>query len=93
VSAFYAKVSTPVLADLKIDWGDMSVSDLYPEPLPDLFVGSQLVLVGRYRNGGPTTIKLSGTVNNQSQSFSYGDLSLRSSGGADFIPRLWATRR
>lgn len=93
VSAFYAKVSTPVLADLKIDWGGISVSDMYPDPLPDLFVGTQLVLVGRYRNGGPATLKLSGAVNGQSQTFTYGDLAFRSSGGADFIPRLWATRK
>jgi len=93
VSAFYAKVSTPVLADLKIDWGGMSVSDVYPEPLPDLFVGTQLVLVGHYRSGGPAAIKLSGMVNDKSQTFTYGDLTFRSSGGADFIPRLWATRK
>jgi Ca-activated chloride channel family protein len=93
VSAFYAKVSTPVLADLKIDWGGISVSDLYPEPLPDLFVGSQLVLVGRYRSGGPATLKLSGTLNGQAQTFTYGDLTFKPGGGADFIPRLWATRK
>jgi len=93
VSTFYAKVSTPVLADLKIDWGGMSVWDVYPTPLPDLFVGSQLVLVGRYRNGGPATIRLSGTVNDRPQTFTYSDLTFRSSGGADFIPRLWATRK
>ncbi len=93
VSAFYAKVSTPVLADLKLDWGGMSVSDVYPDPLPDLFVGSQIVLVGRYHSGGPATIKLSGVVNGSPQTFTYGDLTFRSSGGADFIPRLWATRK
>jgi Ca-activated chloride channel family protein len=93
VSAFYAQVSTPVLADLKLDWGGISVSDVYPDPLPDLFVGSQIVLVGRYRNGGPATIRLSGTVNGKSQTFTYSDLTFRSNGGEDFIPRLWATRK
>jgi Ca-activated chloride channel family protein len=93
VSAFYAKVSTPVLADLKLDWGGMSVSDVYPDPLPDLFVGSQLVLVGRYHGSGPAQVKLSGVVNGNPQTFTYGDLTFGSSGGADFIPRLWATRK
>jgi len=95
VSAFYSKVSTPVLADLKLDWGGMSVSDVYPDPLPDLFVGSQIVMVGRYasRNGEPATIKLSGTVNGERQTFTYSELTFRASGGADFIPRLWATRK
>ncbi|MEK7276605.1 MAG: hypothetical protein AAB427_04590, partial [Chloroflexota bacterium] len=86
-------VSAPVLADLKLDFGGVSVSDTYPEPLPDLFAGSQLVLVGRYRDGGDTTITLRGTVNGESRSFEYGDQRFRQSGGDEFIPRLWATRK
>ncbi len=93
VSAFYAKVQAPVLADLKIDFGNILVSDLYPDPLPDLFAGSQLVLVGRYRGGGDTVITLKGTVNGESRAFEYGRLRFRESGGDDFIPRLWATRK
>ncbi|MBI3243705.1 MAG: VWA domain-containing protein [Chloroflexi bacterium] len=93
VSAFYAKVQAPVLADLKIDFGNVLVSDMYPDPLPDLFAGSQLVLVGRYRDGGDTTITLKGNVNGETRAFEYGRLRFRDSGGDDFIPRLWATRK
>jgi Ca-activated chloride channel family protein len=53
VSSFYAKVSMPLLSDIAIDFGSARVEDTYPQPLPDLFAGSQLVLVGRYRDGGP----------------------------------------
>ena len=42
VSAFYAKISTPVLTDLTLDFGGLPVYDLYPSPLPDLFAGSQI---------------------------------------------------
>jgi Ca-activated chloride channel family protein len=94
VSAFYAKVSTPLLADLALDLGDIRTSDVYPYPLPDLFAGSQLVVVGRYRDGGETTIRLSGEVNGQPQVFHYEGVRLQQeSGGAEFIPRLWATRK
>ena len=93
VSEFYAKVSTPLLADLKLDFGDVLVEDTYPYPLPDLFVGSQLVLVGRYRRGGNTEVILSGEVNDEVQRFTYGDVSFRKKGGESFIARLWATRR
>src|SRR3990172_5304504 len=44
VSSFYAKVSTPVLTDLRLDFGDVTVYDLQPDPLPHLFAGGQLVL-------------------------------------------------
>jgi Ca-activated chloride channel family protein len=93
VSAFYAKVSTPVLADVTIDWGSARVYDVYPYPLPDLFAGTQLVVAGRYRESGATTITLKGNVNNVPQAFTYRDVSFRTWGGDDSIPRLWATRK
>lgn len=93
VSAFYAKVSTPVLAGLSLDFGNIFVEDLYPYPLPDLFAGTQLVLVGRYREGGATAITLRGTVNGQEKAFVFEDLTFRDEGGEPFIARLWATRK
>ncbi len=92
VSAFYAKVSTPVLADMDLDFGGITVERLYPSSTPDLFAGTQMVLVGRYRDAGPATITLSGEVNGERVSFVYPDQYFRDSGGAEFIPRLWATR-
>lgn len=92
VGSFYSKISAPVLTDIQLDFGDVFVEQFYPQTLPDLFVGSQLVLVGRYRNGGPADITLSGTVNGERQTFLYQDNLFRSQGGDDFIPRLWATR-
>ncbi len=56
LSAFYEKISTPVLTDLSIDFGGMPVYDLYPAPLPDLFAGGQVVVVGRYRQGGTSDV-------------------------------------
>jgi Ca-activated chloride channel family protein len=92
VSGFYAKVSTPVLADISLDFDNVIVEQLYPQSLPDLFAGTQLVLAGRYRDGGPATITLNGMVNGREQTFVYEDNVFRSLGGDDFIPRLWATR-
>ena len=92
VSAFYTKVSTPLLADVAIEVENVHIQDVYPYPLPDLFAGTQLVVVGRYRDGGPTTIQLTGQINQQKQSFSYEGY-FQQSGGDRFIPRLWATRK
>lgn len=93
ISAFYNKVQAPLLADLKLDFGDVNVSEVYPDPLPDLFAGSQLVVVGRYRDGGTGAITLRGQVNGDARQFAFDDQTFRTSGGADFIPRLWATRK
>ncbi len=92
VSGFYAKVSSPVLADISLDFDGIIVEQQYPQDMPDLFAGTQLVLTGRYREGGPATITLEGDVNGRTQTFTYRDNNFRTRGGDDFIPRLWATR-
>jgi Ca-activated chloride channel family protein len=93
VGAFYAKVSTPVLADIELTFRGVRVNDAFPYPLPDLFAGTQLVLVGRYRDGGPATVTLEGTVNGRMQRFVYEDLTFRERSGDEFIAPLWATRK
>ena len=92
VGSFFAKVSAPVLSDISLDFDGIVVDQMYPNTLPDLFAGNQLVLTGRYRDGGAATITLSGTVNGKAQEFVYEDNLFRARGGDDFIPRLWATR-
>jgi len=93
VSAFYARVSSPVLTDLVLDLPQVGAYDLYPEPLPDLYNGSQLILVGRYREPNGGTIQLSGSVEGEARTYRYSDLTFRAAGGPDFLPRLWATRK
>jgi len=95
VTAFYAGVSVPVLADVEITLdGDVQLEEYYPDPMPDLFAGTQLALAGRYRGDGEVALTLSGEVNDDSVEYTYEDLRFREyAGGADFIPRLWATRR
>ena len=92
VSGFYARVGAPVLTDIAVDYGGVRVDQVYPVELPDLFAGSQLVIAGRYRDGGPATITLTGTANGRPQTFTYPDQTFREEGGEAFIARLWATR-
>ncbi len=93
VSAFFAKVNDPVLTDVQLDFGDVVVYDTYPDPLPDIFAGAQLVMVGRYKGRGQVTVRLRGTVEGRTQTFAYPGQVFRSRGGPDFLPRLWATRK
>jgi Ca-activated chloride channel family protein len=98
LSAFYAKISTPVLTGLSLDFGELAVYDLYPEPLPDLFLGSQIVVTGRYRDFGSAQVTLSGSVNGETEVFRYPEQvfdrdSLGQDGAIASLPRLWATRK
>jgi Ca-activated chloride channel homolog len=97
LSTFYNSISTPVLTSLDLNFGGLSTYDLYPYPLPDLFAGSQIILLGRYKEGGRADVTLSGVVDNRTMTFTYPDQvfdeeSSKSSLQAS-IPRLWATRK
>jgi Ca-activated chloride channel family protein len=98
LSGFYEKISTPVLTDLKLEIRGLTIYDLYPQPLPDLFQGSQLVLVGRYRDGGKADIILHGQTNEKPQTYRYEDMqfteeSSSTPGAEASLPRLWAARK
>lgn len=96
VASLYNRISAPVLTDVELEIDGTRVEMLYPaEPLPDLFAGTQLTLVGRYRDAvDDATVRLSGVVNGERQTFVYDGFSFRErAGGEEFIPRLWATRR
>jgi uncharacterized protein YegL len=92
VSAFYKKVSHPVLTDLKLSFGQVEVYDLYPRELPDIFKGTQLLVLGKYKNDNHTAVTLTGSAQGSTQRFTY-EVDFTSDGQNDFIPRLWATRR
>ena len=95
VSALYNKISLPVLANIELNFDGINVYDLQPASLSDLFVGSQLVVVGRYTGSAENaTLRLSGEFENETQTFVYENLEFRSNAGGEvLIPRLWATRK
>ncbi len=94
VSGFYESVSDPVLTDISLDFGRLSVSDVYPNPLPDLFAGSQLVVAGRYRDSGTVDVTLTGSLEGATKEFTFPDQSFPAQSTDDGnVPRLWATRK
>lgn len=93
VGELYSKISTPVLTDVELEIQGATVEDLYPNPLPDLYAGSQTVIAGKYRAGGPVTIVLHGKVNGEMQAFTYEGQSLATGPGVEGLSRLWATRK
>jgi len=98
VSNFFAKVTHPVLTDLQVDMGGVETDLVYPRSLPDIFRGTQLTLIGRYRNANDLrniSLRLTGdSGGNRSRTFTYtGERFPLIEDGNDFLPRLWATRR
>jgi len=94
VSSFFTKIREPLLANpsLRVT-GEVRWSKSYPAPLPDLFRGEQLVVVGRYAGHGPAAVLLEGAAENGPRKLAYDATFPAEARSYDFIPRLWATRR
>jgi Ca-activated chloride channel homolog len=93
LSNFYEKISSPLLTDLAVAFKGMETSQVYPRVLPDIFKGSQLVLVGKYRGGGPVSAVLTGKSGRTEKRFVLEGRPLVKVDSFNFLPRLWATRR
>jgi len=93
VSNFYDKIQSPVLSNLKLDFGNIEVYHTYPKDLPDLFKGSNLLVFGRYKNNGKTKITLSGKLQGKQKQFILTDEFTKSNEDYSFISTLWASRR
>ncbi|MGZ5495677.1 MAG: VIT and vWA domain-containing protein [Candidatus Aminicenantales bacterium] len=93
LSSFYEKISSPLLADLAVEFKGIETSQVYPRVLPDLFKGSQLVLVGKYSGDGPVSIVMTGKAGREGKRFVLESRPLTGTDKFSFLPRLWATRR
>jgi len=94
VSSFFAKIKDPALTrpELKLP-AAAGVTRLYPHPLPDLFSGEQLVVVGRYAGPAKGAAQLNGQAGSEAKAFAEDVEFAQRAEEHDFIPRLWATRR
>jgi Ca-activated chloride channel family protein len=57
------RLQSPVLTDISIDWGRLSPTQVNPDPIPDLFAGQSIRLMGRYAQAGNHVIRVHGKVN------------------------------
>lgn len=94
---FFERISHPALTDVKIDWNNLDVNDLYPKRLPDIFAGRPLVITGRFdgRRGleGRQTIEVSGKAGQTRLRI---PVTVRQSAALDStpaLPAIWARNR
>lgn len=59
---FANQISFPVLSDLSIDCEGGQIAFIYPTPLPDLYRGQILSIIGRFYTSGVAQIMLTGNI-------------------------------
>jgi Ca-activated chloride channel family protein len=93
VSNFFTKIKEPLLTNLKLEFpAGIRATKFYPHPLPDLFRGDQLVLVGRYSGEGEGDLSLEGTLNGVPKRMTQ-RMKFTGDSSNGFIAQLWALRR
>ncbi len=94
LSSFFDKISSPVLSNITVKVDGVTMTEIYPRNLPDLFVGGECVILGRYKAGGASAVRLAGIVGDTSKEFVFEKKFAQSRNKErDFVSLLWARRK
>jgi Ca-activated chloride channel family protein len=95
VTSFYDKISKPILTDVKLVWDNVQFYDPYPPSVPDIFAGTQLTVLARYKGElAHGALNVTGERAGAPESYQY-ELAAVTGQSRDnkYIPALWATRK
>jgi Ca-activated chloride channel family protein len=92
MQSFMSKISFPLLKNLAADYSGISAYDIYPGPLPNLYAGAQLTVLGRYRTSGEFPITVTGARGADSLTLKQ-TLAFPAGTNHPFVPRMWASAK
>jgi Ca-activated chloride channel family protein len=99
ISQVFQSLERPILADAGLEiLGETGqtdaprVSDVFPDPLPDLFQDDHLVVLGRYQGTDPLTFRVQGNYLGEEKTFEF-TFPLKGQPAHPFVSRLWATQK
>lgn len=93
VNNLFKRISKPVLTDIAVDLGGLDSWDFYPKNVTDLFWGSQILYLGKYKGSGTYKIGFNGKISGGEFNFSDYINFPDTIGGHKFVPRLWAREK
>jgi Ca-activated chloride channel family protein len=94
ITDFYRRIRNPVLLDINMTFDPPIVTETYPNPLPNLYLGQQLIVSGRYDVADSVNITLSGQAFGITKTYQYGlNLTDTLNYNKMFLTKLWAKRK
>ncbi|MCU0723486.1 MAG: VWA domain-containing protein [Planctomycetes bacterium] len=93
LSAFFDKISWPVLADIRLEILGAKTFDVYPKKIPDMFKGTQALVFGRYEGSGTKTAVLRGRMGTTEMVYEFPVEFKESEKENAFVAGLWARRK
>ncbi|MGA3091397.1 MAG: marine proteobacterial sortase target protein [Terriglobales bacterium] len=65
MTRLFDSIDSPVLSDVKLSFEGVEAADVYPDHLPDLFLGQPLLIYGRIAKGRAGTLHLTARAGNE----------------------------
>ncbi|MEN8151158.1 MAG: HEAT repeat domain-containing protein, partial [Planctomycetota bacterium] len=65
LARFLDRTAAPVLSDIRFEIEGAKTYDVFPRPIPSAGLGRQIVIAGRYREGGKHGVTVRATLGNQ----------------------------
>ena len=91
---FNERIRNPLLTDISVEWSSsLSITEVYPKTIPDLFSAKPVILSGRYLHGGKGTIILRGRMAGQDFVREIPVELPETEEGHDVLASLWARRK
>ena len=87
---FFNRISHPAMTDLKLDWGGLNVTEVFPSALPDLFVGRPVIIAGRFAGTEDTVVRINGMAAGQPVQVSIPAPLANVAATDNRIPAVWA---
>lgn len=105
LESFYDRVSTPLLSNVEVSlipeiaysaYGNYTppaiTYDVFPKRIPDVFLGTQLVIAGRYNYTGQVAVILNGSIGGVAKRMTY-TVNFPDVASNNFVERTWALRK
>lgn len=100
LKSFYNRIATPLLSDVVLNisarcsptgCGALTY-DILPRKIPDIFLGTQLLIAGKYSGYGDAVVTLKGSIGGLQKELKYNVLFPEKSQNS-FVERTWALRK
>ena len=94
ISDFYLKIRNPVMLNIQMTFDPPIIYETFPEPLPNLYLGQQLIVVGRYGTADSVKVNFTGEKFGNPISLQY-DFTLSDSTveSNHFLTKIWAKKK
>ena len=94
ITNFYRRIKNPVLLSPSVTFSSPDINNVFPNSLPNLYIGQQMIVSGRYTVAGMLNVTLSGRAFNQPVTYNYNFTRIDTPDVRyQFLTKIWAKQK